>query len=250
MKTVRIAMCQILCLDGDRRGNFVRIENAIREAKDDGADIACLPETALLGWVNPEAHKRACAIPGSDSDRLCKLAKDCGIHLCAGLAEKDGKRLYDSALLIDSTGQILLKHRKINLLSELMSPPYTAGDSVKAVETAFGRIGLLICADTHEDKILERMVALEPDLLLVPYGYAEAEDAWPQHGKVLEKVVTHTAKKTGSFVVGTNLVGETTHGPWKGRVFGGQSVAADETGRIVAVARDRERDIHMVVWQV
>ncbi|MHC4171170.1 MAG: carbon-nitrogen hydrolase family protein, partial [Planctomycetota bacterium] len=154
MKTVRIAMCQIFCLDGDRRGNFVRIENAIRDAKDAGADIACLPETTLLGWVNPEAHKRAHAIPGPDSDRLCRLATDHDIHLCVGLAEKDGKKLYDSVLLIDNDGQILLKHRKINLLSELMSPPYTAGNSVNAVETEFGKIGLLICADTHEGKIL------------------------------------------------------------------------------------------------
>ena len=90
-------------------------------AKKAGADIACLPETALLGWVNPEAHKRACAVPGADSDRLCKLAKDFGIYLCVGLAEKDGGKLYDSALLIGNAGQILLKHRKINLLSELMT---------------------------------------------------------------------------------------------------------------------------------
>jgi len=239
-------MCQIFCLDGDRRGNLVRIENAIRDAKDGGADIACLPETALLGWVNPEAHKRAHSIPGPDSDKLCKLARNYDIHLCVGLAEKDSKRLYDSALLIDNAGHILLKHRKINLLSELMSPPYTAGDSVNTVETEFGKIGLLICADTHEDGILKRMAALEPDLLLVPYGYAEAEDAWPGHGKELEKVVGNAARQTGAFVVGTNLVGEITNGPWKGRVFGGHSAAADETGQTVAVARDRERDVRMV----
>ncbi|UCE46793.1 MAG: hypothetical protein JSW47_14410, partial [Phycisphaerales bacterium] len=67
MKTVRIAMCQVFCLNGDRRGNLVRIENAIRDAKEAGANIACLPETALLGWVNPEAHRRAHPIPGPDS---------------------------------------------------------------------------------------------------------------------------------------------------------------------------------------
>lgn len=236
-------MCQIFCLDGDRRGNFVRIENAIREAKDGGADIACLPETALLGWVNPDAHARACAIPGPDSDRLCKMAADYGIHICIGLAEKDGDRLYDSALLIDNAGQILLKHRKINLLSELMDPPYTPGENIDCVQTEFGKIGLLICADTHEIAILKRMAALKPDLLLVPYGYAESESAWPKHGKVLEKVVKNAAKKTRAFVVGTNVVGEITHGPWTGRVFGGHSVAADKTGQTVAVAKDRDRDI-------
>lgn len=127
MKTVRIAMCQIFSLDGDRAGNFVRIENALGEAKAAGAEIACFPETALLGWVNPDAHKRACPIPGADSARLCKLARAYDIYLCAGLDEKGGAELYDSALLIDNRGRILLKHRKIILLAELMTPPYAAG---------------------------------------------------------------------------------------------------------------------------
>jgi predicted amidohydrolase len=239
-------MCQIFCLDGDRRGNFVRIENAIRDVKEAGADIACLPETALLGWVNPEAHERACAIPGLDSDRLCKMAEDYGMYLCIGLAEKDGVKLFDSAILIDDAGRILLKHRKINLLSELMDPPYTAGDAVNTVETKFGRIGLLICADTHEDAVLERMAALKPDLLLVPYGYAAAEQEWPDHRKVLETVVRNTARKTGALVIGTNLVGEITHGPWKGRVFGGSSATANRAGKIFARGKDRERDICIV----
>lgn len=246
MKTTKAAMCQIFCLDGDLRGNFIRIENAIREAKDAGADIACFPETAIFGWVNPDAHKRAHSIPGEDSDRLCNLAKDYDLHLCIGLAEKEGRRLYDSAVMIDNKGNILLKHRKINLLTELMSPPYTPGESIDAIETEFGKVGLLICADTHDSIILKRMAALKPDLLLVPYGYAAAGDQWPGHGKELEKVVTNTARKTKAYVIGTNLVGEITHGPWKGRIYGGQSVAADRKGRVVTIAKDRDRDINIV----
>jgi predicted amidohydrolase len=246
MKMTKAAICQIFCLDGDRRGNFIRIENAICEAKDAHAEIACFPETAILGWVNPDAHKRAQPIPGDDSDKLCKLATDYDIYLCIGLTEKEGRRLYDSAVLIDNEGNILLKHRKINLLTELMNPPYTAGKNIEVIDTKFGEVGLLICADTHESKILERMASLEPNLLLVPYGYAAAEEKWPGHGKELEKVIVNAAKKTGAFVIGTNLVGEITHGPWKGRTYGGQSVAADRTGRVVIVAKDRDRDINII----
>ena len=236
-------MCQIFSLDGDREGNFVRIENALSEAKAGGAEIACFPESVLFGWVNPDAHQRACPIPGEDSARLCKLAKAHDIYLCAGLDEKDGAELYDSALLIDNKGRILLKHRKIILLPELMTPPYAPGEGVDAVETQFGKVGLLICADTHENSILERMAALKPDLLVVPYGYAAEEQQWPKHGKQLEKVVKNAAKKTGAFVVGTDLVGEITNGPWRGRVYGGQSVAADKAGRTISIANDRDRDI-------
>ncbi len=246
MKTLQIAMCQIFCLDGDKSGNFVRIENAVQEAKENGAEIVCFPETALLGWVNPDAHQRACPIPGPDSDKLCQLARAYQTYLCIGLAEKEGERLYDSAILIDENGDILLKHRKINLLSELMNPPYTPGHDVNAVQTKYGKIGMLICADTFLNDNLERMAALEPDLVLAPFGWAAEEGKWPEHGKALAETVCNAAKIIGAPVIGTDLVGVITHGPWTGRVYGGQSVAVDQKRNILAVAKDRDREVKMV----
>ena len=220
--------------------------NAIAEAKEGGAEIISFPETVVLGWVNPEAHKRAYPIPGKDSEQLCGLAKKYKTYLCVGLAEKDRAKLYDSTILVDNKGEIILKHRKINILSELMTPPYTASKEIKIAETKFGRIGLLICADTHKDEILNQMAALEPDILLIPYGYAAEENNWPKHGKELAKVVRKTARKTCAVVIGTNSVGEITNGPWKGRVFGGQSIIADKNGKTLAIGSDRDRDIKVI----
>ncbi len=242
-KSVRVALCQIFSLDGDRSGNFTRIENAIIEAKAENAEILCFPETVIYGWVNPTAHQRATPIPGSDSNRLCELARKYETFLCVGLAEKDGDALHDSVILIDSEGTILLKHRKINLLSELMEPPYTPGKEIGVVNTRFGRIGLLICADTFMPENLRRMADLKPDLVLVPYGWAAKEEAWPEHGKQLQKTVFKAAKAINAPVIGTDLVGEITHGPWTGQVYGGQSVAAGSDGTILATAKDRDRDI-------
>jgi predicted amidohydrolase len=236
----------MVCLDGDRRGNLARIENAVAEAAGLGADIACLPETAIYGWVNPDAHQRAQPIPGADSERLCEMAQQHRIHLCVGLDEKERGDLYDSAILIDDGGQILLKHRKIILLSELMTPPYSPGDRIATAQTRFGRVGVLICADTHEQTLLARMARHKPDLLLVPYGYAEKEEAWPEHGRQLEQVVASAAQAVGAPVVGTNLIGAITHGPWAGRTYGGHSVAADRAGRILALGRDFDRDVRIV----
>jgi predicted amidohydrolase len=226
------------------------MEHAIAEAAQAGAEIACLPESAVYGWMNPEAHRRAQPIPGEDSRRLCKVAKQHKIFLCAGLDEKAGEDLCDCALLIDDAGRILLKHRKIILLGELMTPPYSAGQEVRIAETRFGRIGVLICADTHEPAILDRMASLRPDLVLVPYGYAAPERAWPKHGKELERVITKAAKAFGAPVIGTNLIGQITHGPWSGRTYAGHSVAADRTGRILALGRDFDRDVVMVTVSV
>ena len=47
-------------------------------------------------------------------------------------------------------------------------------------------------------------------------------------------------------MVGTNLVGEIAKGPWKGRIFGGNSVAADKSGKTITIAADRDRDIKII----
>ncbi len=90
------------------------------------------------------------------------------------------------------------------------------------------------------------MAEYKPDFLLVPYGWAAPEEEWPEHARSLHNVVVATAEITGAFVVGTDLVGEITHGPWTGQVYGGQSVIAGPDGQIIAVAKDRDRDIVVV----
>ena len=245
-RNVKIALAQIFCLDGDRSGNFARIEGAIAEAKEHEAEIVCFPETAILGWVNPDAHQRAFPIPGEDSDRLCKLAMDNNIFISIGLAEKKGEKLYDSVILIDDKGNIILKHRKINIVTELMSPPYTLGSDIKTVDTKFGRIGMLICADSFKEEILNKMKELKPDLMLIPYGWAAGEDAWPEHSKALSRTVQNAAKVIGCPVVGTDLIGQISHGPWKGLVYGGASLVSDKDGNILGIGKDRDRDVLII----
>jgi predicted amidohydrolase len=245
-KGVKVAMCQIQIIDGDRQGNFLRIENAIIEAEPKNTDVICFPESAILGWLNPDAHTRAFAIPGQDSDRLCELAKKYKVYLCVGLDEKEGDNLYNSALLIDDQGQILLKHRQINVTQGLMNPPYTPGDDVGAVNTKFGKLGLLICSDTQRDDILDSIKTLKPAMILTPCGYAEKEQNGPARGRELEEIVKNAANRSGAAVIGTNPVGQITNGPWAQRIYGGQSLAADKKGQIIAVAKDRERDVKIV----
>ena len=246
----KVAACQIKCIDGDREGNFERIEKALQQLEN--ANIACFPECSLLGWLNPKAHQLANTIPGPDSERLCSLAKKYNIIISVGLAEKEGNKLYDSAVLLDNKGDIILKHRKINLITIVMNPdepeitmktPYTPGDGVSVVTTRFGRIGMLICADTFKGNILKQMREKKPDLLIIPYGWAEKREKWPDHGKKMERLVKRVARKVNASVIGTDLVGEITSSPWKGYIYGGQSVIADKTGEILAVGKDRESDI-------
>jgi len=244
----RVAVCQILVIDGDREGNFRRIEYALQTAREQHANIAAFPESSILGWENPYAHKSSTPIPGADSDRIAVLAKKYGLMIAIGLDEKDGDKLYDSAILVDRHGKILWKHRKLNVLPELMDPPYAKGDAetINVVDTEFGRIGVVICADTFSDEYTSRIASLKPDLMLVPYGWAETVDKWPAHERDLEQLVVSRAKLWKCPVVGTDLVGEMTHGPWTGRTYGGGSVVADGSGNVVAILRDRDTDVHIV----
>lgn len=244
-KAVRLAICQILVIDGDREGNFRRIEYALDQAASQHAEIAVFPESSLLGWENPEAHRMAAPIPGTDSDRIGQLARKHNLMIAIGMDEKAGDKLYDSAILVDKTGKLLWKHRKINVLPELMTPPYSQGrpEDIGVVDTEYGRIAVLICADTFTDAYLERLKALHPDLMLVPYGWAATNDKWPDHSRDLEALVERRAAQVQCPMAGVDLVGEMTHGPWTGWTYGGSSFVADGTGRLLVTARDRDTDL-------
>ena len=247
-RTVRVAVCQILSIDGDREGNFRRAEYALEEARAAHADIAAFPESAILGWENPDAHHMATPIPGGDSERIAALARKYGLMISIGLDEKDGDKLYDAAILVDNTGKLLWKHRKLNVLAWLMAPPYSEGrpEDIGIVDTEFGRIGLVICADTFGDQISGRIAELRPDLMLVPYGWAAPVDKWPEHAKELENLVAKRAAQWKCPVVGTDVIGEMTHGPWKGQTFGGASVVVDAAGKVLHVLRDRDVEVRTV----
>ncbi len=244
---VRVALCQI-DVDGDRDAAYQRIEAACAEAAGQGAQIACFPETCLLGWVNPLAHQAADPIPGATTDALGAIAQRHGLMLGIGVAELDGEQLYDSAVLIDSDGAVLLRHRKVNILSELMEPSYTPGGdaSGSVAETRFGKIGMLVCADTFMDDVVGQVAAGEPDLVLVPYGWAAPAESWPQHGSSLHTWIAHTAKRVKAPVVGVDSTGALGHGPWAGYVLGGQSAASTPGGQLLPILADRAPEVRVI----
>jgi len=168
--------------------------------------------------------------------------------VCLGLAERDGRHLFNSVVLIDTTGEVLLRHRKVNVLSELMSPSYAAGTGASAsvVDTRFGPIALLICADTFEDEVVAQVASRQPSLVLVPYGWASPANTWPDHGTSLHGWIKATARRCGAPVVGTDSTGKMLAGPWQGYVLGGQSAVSDASGQLLGVLADRRSEMRIV----
>lgn len=243
---VRVAAVQI-AVEGDLDGALEAMDGALAEAAARGADIALLPETSIYGWVNPEAHRLADPIPGPTTDRLAELARRHDLMIAVGLAESEAGNLYNSAVLIDSDGTLLLKHRKANILTRLMTPPYTPGpdETASVIDTRLGRIGMLICADIFKNESVKDLAAAEPDLVLVPFSWSAPADQWPEHGAGLHTWISITARRVQAPVVGVDGTGTILHGPWKDQIIGGQSAASDKDGTILGTLADRRPDLRL-----
>jgi len=113
----KLAMAQMRVEGGRQAVNLDRAEKCIAEAARGGAQIVVLPEALNHGWTHPVASTDVDAIPDGEScARLRAAARTHRIHVCAGLVEREGERIFNSAVLIGPMGEILLLHRKLNEL--------------------------------------------------------------------------------------------------------------------------------------
>jgi len=119
--------------------NLRRAEEVVKKSSQEGCQAIILPECLDTGWTDPSARELARPIPGETSDRLLQMAKDNEVMVVAGLTELDGSRIYNSVILIDETGKILLKHRKINVLT-IAQDLYSIGNMLSVTETRFGLV--------------------------------------------------------------------------------------------------------------
>lgn len=254
---LKLAAAQLLTNDGDFQGNFHRVSTAIATAANNGAELVAFPETSLDGWMENDAIKVAPPVPGNWSASIGKLAAAHSVWVLIGIVETEGDRLYDVAILVDKTGQLVMKHRKNNIVCGNAGCNYTPGHNVSvAADTPWGRLGILICADTFDQSVIGRMAALHPDILIVPYGFQAPPADNFQNGQELMDRVRVTAKAVGCPVVGVNnvgAVGGNTGTPGHqsmgvGNTYCGFSSWADKTGKTIAVAADR--DVDLAFWTI
>ncbi|WP_078552419.1 carbon-nitrogen hydrolase family protein [Bacillus alkalicellulosilyticus] len=173
MRGIKLAMGQMEVEPGNSEKNLSRAVTFIKEAARKKCDLIVLPETLDLGWTYPNSYESAQTIPGEYSNLLCKVAKDQTIYIAAGLTEKNGERLYNSAILINQHGEIIYKHRKINELS-IATHLYTTGESLGIVSTSFGKVGLNICADISPASVYigHAQALMGADLIISPSAWA------------------------------------------------------------------------------
>lgn len=235
-KTFLLGMAQMLVVGGAREENLQRAVAMVEDAAGRGCSAVILPECLDLGWTHPSSRSLAEAIPGAASDQLCDAASRCGIYVVAGLTEREGERTYNTAILISPDGEMLLKHRKINILN-IAQDLYSIGDRLGVVHTALGTIGLNICADNFRNSlaighVLARMGA---QVILSPCAWAVDADHDNQkepYGEMWRTTYGVLAKLYDVWVVGVSNVGLITGGPWAGRKCIGCSLVVAPGGRV------------------
>ena len=242
LRPFRLAMLQMEVRGGDKPANVRRALERIATAADHGADVVLLPECLDLGWTHPSSRAQAEPVPdGGVCAALRDAARRHSLIVCAGLTERDGDRVYNAAVLIDSHGELLLRHRKIHEL-DIAHDVYDQGDRLNVASTPLGTIGVLIRADAcAPDRVLARSLGrMGADLILSPCAWAVSpafdNDAEP-YGQLWRDVYTATAREFGCAVVGVSNVGPVDGGPWDGWRCIGCSLAVDPHGQIVRHAR-------------
>ncbi len=238
VQKIKIAMGQMTVTGGCPEINLAKSIKMIREAATLGCRIVVLPECLDLGWTHPSARERAEPIPGPRSDTLCRAARESSIYVAAGLTEQSNDKIFNAAVLVSPEGEILLVHRKINIL-DIARDLYTPGDRLLVAETNAGKIGLLICADNFPDSLVlgHSLCRMGAQIILSPSAWAvDADncDDFQTCGRIWFQSYTQLAKLYDITIVGVSNVGWITQGPWKGKKCIGCSLAIGPGGAVLA----------------
>jgi predicted amidohydrolase len=248
---MRVCLAQIPIEDGDLVTNMALAEEAAAQAGHLQVDLLNLPEASDWGWLHQQARQDALPVPGKYTDFLGDLARRHRIWISAGCLERVGAKVYNSAVLLNRDGRLVLKHRKIDTLPWLTGHLYDAGSpaDIKVVDTEFGRVGLTICADNFNLTHPQRVADLGAWLLIAPHGFAAEPNRSETNSREYHAHVENVARQTGLWVIGTNAVeGTVRGGAWKGWVHCGCSMVARPDGSRAVVGRFKEPDL--VVFEI
>ncbi len=233
----KLAIVQMKVEGGNRSQNLKNARLEIIEAAVNHAQVVLLPEAMDLGWTHPSALTKAQPVPdGETCQFLINEAKKNNLYICAGLIEQDTGKIYNSAVIINPDGEIILKHRKINEL-DIGRKYYSVGDDLKVCQTEFGIFGMLICADAKDHLLLQRLGEKNASVILSPCSWAvpaDHDNNRAPYGQEWVDAYSPPAKEFSMWIAGCSNVGSMNDGPWQGYKGIGCSLIVDPKGEVAA----------------
>jgi N-carbamoylputrescine amidase len=213
---------------GAKRDNVARSIRHIESAAKNGASLVVLPELANSGYVfadRDEAFSLAEELPNGETTRIfTEAAQRLGIHIVAGIAERAGERLYNSAIFTGPSGAIGV-YRKLHLWGD-EKRFFEPGDlGVPVFDTPLGRIAIAICYDGWFPETYRLAATQGADLVCVPTNWvpmpAQPDDR-PAMATTLAMAAAHS---NGLAIACANRIGIE-----RGQPFIGQSLIVGGDG--------------------
>ncbi len=211
--TVRAAAVQIAPNLSGRAGTMERVLNAIKEATDKGAEFIVFPETfipyypyfsfvlppVLQGKPHLKLYDEAVVVPSAETKSIADAARSSGAVIVMGINERDHGSLYNTQLIFDATGEILLKRRKITpTYHERMVWGQGDGAGLKVVKTKVGRVGALACWEHYNPLARYALMTQHEE---IHAAHFPGSLVGPIFGEQIEVTMRHHALEAACFVV-------------------------------------------------
>ena len=186
MNSIKIALCQMNVVDNKEK-NIEKAIQMIKESKEQGADLAVLPEMFNCPYENEKFIEYAEELENSQTlKEMAKIAKEENIHVLAGSIpelerddENETESIYNTAVFFDNNGKQLGKHRKMHLFDIDVkgkiyfkeSDTLSAGNDFTIINTDLARIGIGICYDIRFVELSRIMALNGAEILIFPGAF-------------------------------------------------------------------------------
>ena len=239
--TLKVAIIQLNSTK-NKTENQKKIEKFIHEASKK-SDFILLPELCFQRQKDNQSPYVADTLQSNSIKTLQSLSKTLNITLLIGsfCEKKNNKKLYNTSIVIDRTGGIIGKYRKIHLFDSLVnkknvqeSHKFCAGKSTKCVTVESFKIGLSICYDLRFPELYRKYAKQGADILVVPSSFTT-----PTGKAHWETLLRARAIENQCYVLAPNQVGI---GAGKIETFG-YSMIIDPWGTILSKASQYNEEI-------
>ncbi|MEA2063434.1 MAG: carbon-nitrogen hydrolase family protein [Gemmatimonadota bacterium] len=160
--------------------HFEKLLGLIDQAGSLGADLVCGPEDMqhIGGYglhvdvTDPVTGEilftsLATPVPGPLTDKCAKIARKHSMYIIAPLYERDGDKVYNTAVLFDRQGRIIGKHRK-TLVPVMETWLVDTGDELEVFQTDFARIAIATCWELFYPEITTVYALKGADIVFNP----------------------------------------------------------------------------------
>jgi len=228
---MQIELAQIALADGDTDQNVRRVLDVIDKADvAGGTRLVVFPETTLSGFpTSRNVASVAQNVDGPVFRAVTEAARSRKVSVVLGLTESEDGQFYNSNVLIDERGQLLLRYRKTHLWSCDIGV-FSTGNSFDTCLWNGLRVGMLICYDVEFPEPARALGMLGSQLAIVTDGNMDP------YGPVHRRAGVARAMENQMFVAIVNRCGRGDNN----LTFPGESVLIDPFGDVVASAGAEE----------